>query len=110
MKSKELGSLLKSHRESKRFSMREVARKSPSGTLSLSYISRLENGTAEVRPQALHALSQLYDTSYEEYLTVAGIINKDGDGKVSLLVGVDMSVEEERELLRYLQFIRDKNE
>lgn len=107
-KNKDLGKLLKEHREGKGLSIRDVVKESK-GSLTLSYISRLENGKAEVRPSSLHSLSEIYGTSYEEYLTLAGIINKDGANNISLLAGVNMSQEEQRELLRYLRFIRDKD-
>lgn len=109
-----LGKLLREHRKAKGFTLRQV--EDVTG-ISNAYLSQLENSKIQ-KPSAniLYRLANLYRGNFNYYLEIAGIIEKQArtDQPKSLeghvLYAEKLSSREEKELLRYLQFLRTEDE
>lgn len=110
MTSSPLGPFLKSARELKALSLREVER---STGVSNAYLSQLESGRIrEPSPNVLHKLTTLYGVDYVETMELAGypspklIGRRRADASLSRLGPV--SAEEASQLAEYLAFIRGR--
>lgn len=83
--------------------------------VSNAYLSQLENDKiAKPSPNILHALAQIYDTSYEDLMTRAGYLSADENtfgrrqAKLATHAVQGLTADEEATLLDYLAFIRKK--
>src|ERR1039457_5694674 len=109
-KPKSLGQVLKESRELKGLSLRDVEEET---NISNAYVSQLENNKIQ-KPSAdiLHKLSNLYKIDFGFLLSSAGLVEKATDINKSFGEYVfskeNLSNEEEEELIRYLKFIRQK--
>lgn len=81
--------------------------------VSNAYLSQLEkNKIARPSPNVLHALAQVYGTSYEDLMKRAGYFTTDADAngrrqaKAATFAIQDLTPEEEKILIDYLAFIR----
>lgn len=114
-KSDQLGDFLKSVRNAKRMTLRQVEEVSDQ-EISNAYLSQLENNKiAKPSPNILHKLSDVYGISYESLMSRAGYIatqkkRTEGEkhGKAATFAGEHLTGEEEDELLKYLAFLRSK--
>lgn len=103
-----LGLLLKSRRELQGLTLRQVEE---SVGISNAYLSQLENGKIK-KPSAnvLYKLSVLYCVPLDELLIASGIIDKGQtityDPAKKTFNGIELTDEEEQQLLMYLQFLR----
>lgn len=83
--------------------------------VSNAYLSQLENGKiTKPSPNILHALAAVYNTSYEDLMQRAGYLSSDADpqgrrqAKVAAFAVGDLTPDEEKSLLEYLAFIRQR--
>lgn len=83
--------------------------------VSNAYLSQLENDKiAKPSPNVLHSLSTVYSASYEKMMEKAGYIspgqNTDGakHGKAATCSVDNLTPEEEKELLDYLNWYRSR--
>ena len=109
-----LGEYLRSQREGKRMSLREVE-DATSGDVSNAYLSQLEHDKiTKPSPNILHTLSAVYGVSYATLMEKAGYISpglnpdKSKHGRVATYAVDNLSAEEERELLEYLSWYRSR--
>ena len=109
-----LGKLLKQYREINKLTLRHVEEKTG---ISNAYLSQLENDKiAHPSANTLYKLSQTYDVELETLLSVGGVIEKKEQGtpkhkilqSVAASAGTALTDEEEKELLNYLNFIRQR--
>lgn len=104
------GEELKSCRESKKFTLREVEE---IAGISNAYLSQLENNKIK-KPSAniLYKLANIYNVDFDYLLEAAGIIEKKkkktGPKTISgfALYSDDLTEKEEEELAKYLKFLR----
>jgi transcriptional regulator with XRE-family HTH domain len=114
MNNQSLGQGLKTARELRKLSQRQVEEATG---ISNAYLSQLENDKVKKpSPHFLHKLASLYDMPYELLMEAAGYIKRaaKGSGPQSLAGAAfysqkNLSDEEAEELGRYLEFIRSKN-
>lgn len=109
---KSLGAHLARLRGVKDLSLREVE-EATDKAVSNAYLSQLEkNKIAKPSPNILHALAQVYSTSYEDLMRRAGYLTSDEEGsgrrqaKAATFAVADLTSDEEKALLEYLAFIR----
>jgi len=104
-----LGILLKKKREESNFTLRHVEKLTQ---ISNAYLSQLENNKiTKPSPTILKKLSQVYDTSYHRLMTVAGYPMEIEDEQITFRTSQgleDLSRDEEKEMLEYLRFIRQR--
>lgn len=104
-----LGPFLKSAREDKQLSLRDVER---SVGVSNAYLSQLESGRIrEPSPNVLHKLATLYGVDYSETMELAGYMPPTSGGRrahQSLSRIGPVSVDEADQLVEYLAFIRTR--
>jgi HTH-type transcriptional regulator, competence development regulator len=106
-----LGEVLKKSRELKGLTLRKVDEMTG---ISNAYLSQLENDKIK-KPAAdtLHKLAQTYRLDFNYLLLIAGLVEKITDENVSFGNYVfskdNLTNEEEKELINYLQFMRDRN-
>lgn len=106
-----LGQHLAAIRNDRGLSLRQVEELT-NKLVSNAYLSQIETGKiAHPSPNILHALSQVFRTSYENLMELAGYINakpgRDGvHGRAATFAELNLSEAEERELLEYLKFKR----
>lgn len=114
MKNKELPEVLKNLRSAKGLSLRQVEKKTG---VSNAYLSQLENGKIkEPSPHILHKLAEIYDTSYNNLMKLAGYIEKREGENVSKKIMSDVAFkalselddDEKEAVLEYIEFIRNK--
>ena len=111
--SKELGDKLKQYRSIKGLTLREVEKETK---ISNGYINQLEKGNIQKpSPHILYKLAEFYKASYNNFMKLAGYIVQKSDNKAhKKLEGIaysllnDLTQEEEKELLRYLEYLRMK--
>ena len=108
-----LGKHLAAIRSNRDFSLRRVEELT-NYTVSNAYLSQIENGKIRhPSPNILHALSEVYNTSYEQLMLAAGYITKEEHrnnfhaGHTSTLSSLNVSQAEEMELVKYLEFRRN---
>lgn len=107
-----LGPKLRQCRNLKALTLRDVEKKTG---ISNGYLNQLEQGKVKgPSPHILHKLAKCYKVPYEDLLTLAGYIvparqnpRKKAMGVAYSLLG-DLTADEEEELLKYLEFIRQK--
>jgi transcriptional regulator with XRE-family HTH domain len=111
-----LGKHLAAIREDRGFSLRQVEALTRN-LVSNAYLSQIESGKInQPSPNILHALAQVYKTSYEHLMELAGFITtsrkKTGGahGRAATFAELNLSEDEERELLEYLKFRRNLKE
>lgn len=109
-KNTSLGKTLKDLRENSKLTLRTV--EDISG-ISNAYLSQLENDKIK-KPAAdiLHKLADVYKVDFNDLLSLAGILSKESTANKSFGEYVfskkNLTEEEEKELIRYLQFIRQR--
>ncbi len=116
-KKETVGTYLRSIRDAKGMSLREVEQASKD-EVSNGYLSQLENGKVErPSPHMLHQLAAVYGISYEVLMQKAGYIQPAAagekadarrKGKVPTFAIDDVSADEEAALLEYLAFLRSR--
>ena len=113
---KSLGDYLKATRLGLNMTLRHVE-DATGREVSNAYLSQLETGKiTKPSPHVLYALSQVYDVPYEKLMERAGYImpSKKGQsagakhGKIATLSIDHLSPDEEKALLEYLAFYRQK--
>lgn len=110
-----LGAHLAAVRKDRGFSLRHVEELTKKA-VSNAYLSQVESGKIQQpSPNILHALSSAYKISYEQLMAMAGYIstsNKRGTNapKPNALTELNLTPEEEIELMEYLQFRRAQKE
>ncbi|MBF0570811.1 MAG: helix-turn-helix domain-containing protein [Candidatus Omnitrophica bacterium] len=109
-----VGLKLKELRLLKEWSLRDVE-KATQNMVSNAYLSQIESGKIkQPSPHILNHLAEVYEVDYKDLLTTAGYIKpaigeKKGRGHgIAFFNQQDVTEEEKRELLDYLQFIRAK--
>ncbi|MGB5157275.1 helix-turn-helix domain-containing protein [Desulfobacterium sp. N47] len=114
METKGLPEVLKELRTAKDLSLRQVEKKTG---VSNAYLSQLENGKIkEPSPHILHKLAEVYDTSYNNLMKLAGYIHKIEGENVSKKIMSDVAFkamtelndDEKEAVLEYIEFIRNK--
>lgn len=111
-----LGAHLAAVRKDRGYSLRQVEEMTKKA-VSNAYLSQVESGKIQQpSPNILHALSSAYKISYEQLMGMAGYIGSgkkrtsSGASKSSTLAELNLSEQEEKELLEYLQFRRSLKE
>lgn len=105
-----LGTVLRLARESKTYSLRYVEDKTG---ISNAYLSQLENDKIK-KPAAdtLYKLSKIYNIGFNYLLQKAGLVEKNKNLNHSvgrfIFSKDNLTNAEEEELIRYLQYIRNK--
>jgi len=109
---KTLGERLRQYRSLKGLTLRNVKKKTG---ISDGYLNQLEQGKVkEPSPHILYKLAECYGVPYEDLLKLAGYIVPAGQNSKKKVMGVaysllgDLTPDEEEELLKYLEFIREK--
>jgi len=107
----ELGGLLAHLRVAKGLSLRQVE-ETTDQAVSNAYLSQLEKGRIQKpSPHVLHSLAAVYAVPYEALMEKAGYLLscEDGGGRRRRLAAFaidDLTAEEEKQLLKYLAFLR----
>lgn len=110
-----LAERLRQLRKIKQLTLRDVEDRSG---ISNGYLNQLEQGKIkQPSPHILQKLAEVYGIHYEALLQLAGYLSLTNDkrshGKraagIAFSRAQDLTTEEEEELLKYLEFIRDKN-
>lgn len=110
-----LGEYLASVRQTLSMSLRDVE-EATKKVVSNAYLSQLEKGKIKKPdPNILYALSETYGISYSNLMSLAGYIvasstrnDAQHHGRVATFAEHALTKEEERELIDYLKFIRDR--
>jgi HTH-type transcriptional regulator, competence development regulator len=108
-----LGKYLASIRDDRKLTLRQVE-EATGREVSNAYLSQLENDKIkQPSPHILHVLADLYSVSYTGLMERAGYLKpsdakaaKKRHGRAATFADMDLSSEEEAELLRFLRFIR----
>lgn len=110
---KTVGNILKEARELKRLTLREVEIQSG---ISNAYLSQLENDKIK-KPSAntLYKLSELFNIDFDDLMVAAGIVEKKKEplkteGHFAFSSEQNVTQEEEKELIKYLKYLRYKND
>jgi len=112
---KKLGDRLADLRRAKGMSLRKIEQ-ATEGDVSNAYLSQLETGKIkQPSPNILYSLSQVYGVSYESLMELAGYITPVGarsdsekHGRVPTLAKLNLTKEEEDEILKYLGYLRSR--
>lgn len=110
-----LGDYLRSLRTGAQMTLRDVE-EATDRAVSNAYLSQLENGKiAKPSPNVLHSLASVYRVSYDGLMERAGYISRATahaagakHGRAATFAIENLTTDEERELLRYLSFIRSQ--
>lgn len=108
-----LGRHLQAIRSDRGLSLRQVEDLT-NKLVSNAYLSQIENGKIQQpSPNILHALSQVYQTSYQHLMTLAGYISTQAardleHGRAATFSELHLTEAEEDQLLDYLKFIRGR--
>lgn len=109
---KSLGAGLRTARELRKLSLREVEEATG---VSNAYLSQLENDKIKKpSPHFLHKLAALYDIEYELLMEAAGYVKMKVNEGARTLAGAalrslgKLTPEEEEELANYLAYLRSK--
>jgi transcriptional regulator with XRE-family HTH domain len=110
-----LGLYLKSVRAGTPMTLRDVE-EATNKEVSNAYLSQLENGKiAKPSPNVLHALAIVYQIPYEGLMERAGYITPSAPrskgekhGRAATFAIDNLTPDEEKELLKYLSFIRSQ--
>ena len=112
-----LGTYLASIRADRKLSLRQVE-EAANKQVSNAYLSQIETGKiTQPSPNILHALSEIYAISYEHLMQLAGYIRavtstrpeSQRHGQLATFTEHNLSPDEEKELMQYLKFIRNRN-
>lgn len=114
-KGEALGIYLKSLRSGTGLTLREVE-EATGKEVSNAYLSQLENGhIAKPSPNVLHSLASVYKVPYAKLMERAGYIsptartsNTAKHGRAATFSIENLTLDEEKELLQYLSFYRQK--
>ena len=114
-KGEALGIYLKSLRSGTGLTLREVE-DATGKDVSNAYLSQLENGhIAKPSPNVLHSLASVYKVPYAKLMERAGYIsptarssNTTKHGRAATFSIDNLTLDEEKELLQYLSFVRQK--
>lgn len=112
-----LGTYLKSLRLGLDMSLRQVE-EATGKEVSNAYLSQLETGKiTKPSPNILHSLAAVYGIAYDNLMERAGYIAPSSartvgqkHGRAATFAIENLSAEEERELLKYLAFVRSQRE
>jgi transcriptional regulator with XRE-family HTH domain len=114
-RSNELGEFLCDLRTARQLSLRQVE-EATDRAVSNAYLSQVENGKIrKPSPNVLHSLAAVYGIPYESLMERAGyLVPSQEDGgrrrKKSRIFAIDdLTAEEEKELLKYLAFLRSRS-
>jgi HTH-type transcriptional regulator, competence development regulator len=110
-----LGQYLASIRTDRKMTLRQVE-EATKKQVSNAYLSQIENDQIQKpSPNILHALAELYGTSFEKLMDMAGYFTSSTSrtqgqrhGRAATFTEHNLSSEEEAQLLEYLQFIRTR--
>ena len=110
-----LGMYLASIRKDRRLSLRAVEEMTKK-QVSNAYLSQIEHGhVKQPSPNTLNALAELYQISLEKLMVMAGYMTptskrktSDRHGRVPTFAEHNLTPDEEAELMRYLEFIRNR--
>ncbi|GEP59007.1 helix-turn-helix domain-containing protein [Reyranella soli] len=108
-----LGQHLAAVRADRRLSLRRVEELTDK-LVSNAYLSQIETGKIlQPSPNILHALAEVYRTSYEQLMQMAGYIKPRQDagtvhGRAATFAALNLTEAEEKELLEYLKFRRSR--
>lgn len=109
-----LGKYLASIRAARKMSLRDVE-EATRKQVSNAYLSQIE--TEKIKqpsPNILHALAELYAINFENLMQMAGYITSakradtERHGRVATFAEHNLTAEEEAEMLRYLEFMRNR--
>lgn len=109
-----LGQHLAAVRADRKLSLRRVEELT-NKLVSNAYLSQIETGKIlHPSPNILHALAEVYRTSYEQLMQMAGYINARPQsgalhGRAATFAALNLTEAEERELLAYLEFRRSQS-
>ena len=111
------GAYLKSLRTGAELSLRDVE-EATNKDVSNAYLSQLENGKiSKPSPNILHSLATVYGADYTKIMRRAGYVAPGGTrtanqkhGKAATFSIDNLNEEEERELLKYLSWVRSQRE
>ena len=109
-----LGKYLASVRIDRQLTLRQVE-EATGKEVSNAYLSQIENDKIKKpSPNILFTLANLYAVDFNKLMEMAGYIvseRKPGErhGRAATFADMNLSPEEEAELLRYLRFIRQKD-
>ena len=109
----QLGVYLRTLRTGAKMTLRDVE-EATNRAVSNAYLSQVENGKiAQPSPHVLHSLASVYGASYEGLMQRAGYISRSTSrraqakhGRAATNAIENLTDEEERELLKYLSYIR----
>jgi HTH-type transcriptional regulator, competence development regulator len=115
LRAKRLGEHLRQLREGLGFTLRDVERATDK-VVSNAYLSQMENGhILRPSPNALHALSTVYEVAYSDLMERAGYISptprqsdQEKHGQAATFAIDNLTREEETELRSYLSFVRQR--
>jgi HTH-type transcriptional regulator, competence development regulator len=110
-----LGQYLSSIRNDRGLSLRAVEEKTKK-QVSNAYLSQIENDKIQQpSPNILNALADLYEISLEILMEKAGYIKPSSErnqaerhGRVATFAEHNLTLEEELELMQYLEFMRNR--
>jgi transcriptional regulator with XRE-family HTH domain len=111
-----LGKYLASIRADRKMTLRDVEAASKK-EVSNAYLSQIETEKIlKPSPNVLHALSEIYAISYEQLMQLAGYIttaskgrtDAERHGRLATFAEHNLTSDEEAELMRYLQFMRNR--
>jgi transcriptional regulator with XRE-family HTH domain len=113
LRAEALGAYLKSVRAGIGLSLRDVEEASGK-EVSNAYLSQLENGKiVKPSPNILHRLAAIYEVSYPKLMERAGYVSPTKGrpegarhGRVATYSVSNLTADEERELLKYLGYVR----
>jgi transcriptional regulator with XRE-family HTH domain len=106
-----LGEYLHTIRVDRNLTLRQVE-EATNKEVSNAYLSQIENNKIhKPSPNILHTLAQLYGIDYENLMEMAGYIAiarnaEDKHGRLATFSELNLTPQEEAEMLRYLKFIR----
>lgn len=109
-----LGKYLASICAARKMSLRDVE-EATRKQVSNAYLSQIE--TEKIKqpsPNILHALAELYAINFENLMQMAGYITSakradtERHGRVATFAEHNLTAEEEAEMLRYLEFMRNR--
>ncbi len=106
----DLGDKLAAAREEKKWSLREVERRTG---IHNAHLSQIETGTIErPAPNVLWALAEVYDLDLQDLLRLAGHVEAAASATPGSVVGAalrtmgDLTADEQRQVLEYMKELR----
>lgn len=110
-----LGQYLASIRADRRLTLRQVEEQSQK-QVSNAYLSQIENGKIKnPSVNVLHTLSEIYHVDYDKLMEMAGYVtpnrarsDQERHGRAATFADMNLSDDEEHELIQYLQFLRSR--